>query len=226
MLLLPGLLAVLVGCNRPGHGGSASGGASSEPPVQMLKRTFPASKETNVAPLAVGQWTRFRVQRPDGTSFLTDKVVKKEGDAFWIESVLERPERKIVTQVLLAMKGNGSRDAVEVRELRVKMPDGKLQDYRGRQLRSAQLMYERVLESIEVPKLSGLPTEKVRVPAGTFDGCYRRHVSPRFKNIRGDRTVWTHPAVPISGTVKSVTDGNEITVELVDFGMTGAMSTL
>ena len=161
------------------------------------------------------------------TSFLTDKVVKKDGDAFWIESVLERPERRIVTQVLLAMKDHSSPDAIEIRELRVKMPDGKLQDYRGRQLKSAQLMYERVLgEPPEYPKLAGLPTENVRVPAGTFEGCYRRHVSPKFKNIRGDRTVWTHPAVPISGTVKSVTDGKEITVELVDFGMTGAKSTL
>ncbi len=187
----------------------------------MLERTIAASKQTQVMPLAVGQWTRVRVTRPDETSTLTDKVIGQEGDAFWIESVLQRPGRKVITQVLVSMNGRGSPG--EVRELRVKMPDQSPQTYKGRQLRSAQLMYERVLESLRVPKLTG-PTASVRVPAGTFEGCYSRHISSQYRNINADATVWTHPDVPISGTVKRLSDNKELTAVLVDFGTSGAKS--
>lgn len=190
----------------------------------MLKRTIPAPEKTQLMPLAVGQWTRMRVKRPDETSMLTDKVIGKQGDAFWIETVLLRPGRKVITQVLLDMRGRGTRS--EVRELKVKLPDHKLQEYRGRQLKSAQLMYERLVASLQVPKLDGMPRERVHVPAGVFQGCYRRHNTSKYRNINADASVWTHPAVPISGTVKSLSDNKEITVELVDFGTTGAKSAL
>jgi len=220
-LLLSCTLGVLPACHKPAGGGPD---ATPGPPIKMLKRTLVASKKTEVMPLAVGQWTRMRVKRPDENSMLTDKVIGKQGDAFWIETVLLRPGRKIITQALVAVKGAGS--PPEVRELRVKLPDHKLQEYRGRQLRSAQLMYERLVESLQVPKLGAMPREGTHVPAGDFEGCYRRHVASKFRNINADATVWTHPAVPLSGTVKSLSDNKELTVELVDFGMTGAKSAL
>lgn len=219
-LLLAGTLSLLTAC-RP----SVDTHKTPGPPIKMLDRTFPASKETEVLPLAVGQWTKVRVNRPSESSLLTDKVVGKQGDAFWIESVFQRPGRTVITQVLVPMNGRGSPGAVQ--ELRVKMPHAKsVQDYRGRQLRSAGLMYESVLASLHVPKLAGLPRKDVRVPAGMFKGCYRRHIKSKYRNINADASVWTHPAVPINGTVKLLSDNKEITVELVDFGTTGAKSSL
>jgi hypothetical protein len=218
-LLLAGVLPALVACHP-----STDPMKTPGPPIKMLDRTVAASSDGEVLPLAVGQWTRVRVRRPDETSVLTDKVIGKAGDAFWIESVLLRPGRKVITQVLVAMNGPGSPG--EVRELRVKMPDDKLQDYRGRQLKSAGLMYQRVLASLRVPKLAASPREDVHVPAGVFKGCYRRHIQSKYRNINADASVWTHPAVPINGTVKAQSDNKEITVELVDFGTTGAKSSL
>ncbi len=218
-LLVAGMLPLLAACHPSSDPKKTPG-----PPIKMLDRTIAASSESEVLPLAVGQWTRVRVRRPDETSVLTDKVIRKEGDAFWIESVLLRPGRKVITQVLVPMNGRGAPG--EIRELRVKMPDDKVQDYRGRQLKSAGLMYQRVLASLRVPMLASLPKEDVQVPAGVFKGCYRRHIQSKYRNINADASVWTHPAVPINGTVKAQSDNKEITVELVDFGTTGAKSSL
>jgi len=33
---------------------------------------------------------------------------------------------------------------------------------------------------------------------------------------------WIHPAVPINATVKSLSDVDDTTIELLDFGLTGA----
>jgi hypothetical protein len=70
------------------------------------------------------------------------------------------------------------------------------------------------------------PKESVTVPAGNFEGCAKVGVQVSILGTTHKSTSWFHPAVPINGSVKGVSDDGKWTVELLDFGATGASSKL
>lgn len=61
------------------------------------------------------------------------------------------------------------------------------------------------------------------VPAGRFEGCFRRHSAVGMRSFKHVDDWWFHPAVPLSGAVRRETDEGFV-MELVGYGTTGARS--
>jgi len=72
----------------------------------------------------------------------------------------------------------------------------------------------------------GLPQEGATVPAGTFAGCFRARTEASWGPWHSANMSWSHPAVPLSGLVKSQGIDRPTSMELVGFGLTGATSEL
>ena len=68
----------------------------------------------------------------------------------------------------------------------------------------------------------GLPQESATVPAGRFDGCFRTRTEAQWGPWKSVADSWSHPAVPLSGAVKSQGVDKPFTMELVAFGLSGA----
>ena len=70
----------------------------------------------------------------------------------------------------------------------------------------------------------GLPQEDATVPAGTFAGCFRARTDATWGPWHTANTSWSHAAVPLSGLVKSQGIDKPTSMELVEFGLSGATS--
>jgi hypothetical protein len=70
----------------------------------------------------------------------------------------------------------------------------------------------------------GLPQEDAAVPTGAFAGCFRARTDATWGPWHSANNSWSHAAVPLSGLVKSVGVDKPTSMELVDFGLTGAAS--
>jgi hypothetical protein len=77
-----------------------------------------------------------------------------------------------------------------------------------------------------VNEWKGLPQEAVNVPAGKFDGCFRRRSVTYWGGLHGVSDTWSHPAVPVFGIVASRAVGREYDMELVAFGPGNGPSSL
>ena len=70
----------------------------------------------------------------------------------------------------------------------------------------------------------GLPQESAAVPAGKFDGCFKARTDAQWGPWRSVADSWSHPAVPLSGAVRSQGVDRPFTMELAAFGTSGAVS--
>ena len=68
------------------------------------------------------------------------------------------------------------------------------------------------------------PTGATALPAGTFAGCFRARTDASWGPYHSANTSWSHAAVPLSGLVKSQGIDKPTSMELVDFGLTGAVT--
>ena len=174
-------------------------------------------------PFAVGQWTQHRVVDRGKPSFITTKIVGTEGGAFWIESVRETYFGTTVTKLLVFIGDRANPQSVEVRA-------GRVRDWKGRvtELSPAGMrtMFSTPL-GVLVVSWQGQPQEDVVVPAGAFAGCFKgQKIEAMWGPWRATSLAWSHPAVPISGLVRSQAIDRPVAVELVGYGDTGATSEL
>ena len=72
----------------------------------------------------------------------------------------------------------------------------------------------------------GQPQEDAVVPAGMFSGCFKMRTDASWGPWSTASMSWSHAAVPLSGLVRSQGLDKPTTMELVAFGMTGAVSEL
>jgi hypothetical protein len=86
-----------------------------------------------------------------------------------------------------------------------------------------QSMYKNAV-SMLVVNWQGMPQEDVVVPAGHFAGCYRIRTDAQWAGFRSVSDSWSHPAVPLSGMVRSKGVDKPTSMELVAFGLSGAVS--
>ncbi len=174
-------------------------------------------------PLAVGQWTRHRVTREDGTqSTIRYQVVAKENDAFWVE-VASGDGSGTVIQLL--MKKNSEHDA-ELIAGRVRAPSGEMKESRGADFEKHKDGFRKAISGTLLPKMQGLPQKDIEVPAGKFAGCYEEVRTTEVAEISATNRTFVHPSVPITGLVLSETVGEKHKMELEAFGMTGAKSAM
>jgi hypothetical protein len=71
-----------------------------------------------------------------------------------------------------------------------------------------------------------MPQEDSEVVAGRFSGCFKARTDASYGPWHAASMSWSHPAVPISGLVRSQGIDHPTTMDLVAFGDTGATSEL
>jgi hypothetical protein len=175
-------------------------------------------------PFAAGQWIRIKLVDDKGQpSFITQKILAQDGDAFWIESVMEQYSGRTITKLLLAIPNRMDPASVDIRAASMKDRKGRVTYFTGPLLSMMKSSFQSVVSTMTV-SWQGLPQENASVPAGSFAGCFKGRTDAAWGPWHSSTTSWSHAAVPISGLVKSVGIDKPTTMELVDFGLTGAAS--
>jgi hypothetical protein len=191
------------------------------PPVQ----SFPGPTAFVPLPLQVGQWTQHKMVYDQQPSFLTYKVVGQVDDAFWVESVHESYSGRTVTKILMAIPNRTDPDSISIRGVVMKDRNGRVNSFDGPMLSMMQGMYRGVVANLIV-SWQGRPQEDAAAPAGRFTGCFKMRSDVQWGPWKTSSTSWSHPAVPLSGMVRSEGIDRPTTLELVAFGLSGAVSEL
>jgi hypothetical protein len=217
------LIAALAGC---GPGVDPVAEAAIDRRVALLRQSplhVAAPTASQPRPFAVGQWTQHKVsgllERP---MFVTTKIVGKEGDAFWFESVIESEVGKSITKELVFVGDRRDPRSIVIRAVRVRGVRGPVVEIPASELEDFRRLFHVVVS------WQGQPQEDAVAPAGAFQYCFKG------KNVWGPwaavaaALAWSHPAVPISGLVRAegVANRHPVSEELVAFGDSGATSEL
>jgi hypothetical protein len=188
-------------------------------------QSFPGPVGFYPQPLQAGQWTQHKMINDSQPSFLTSKVVGQVGDAFWIESVHESYSGRTVTKILLSIPNRADPAGMEIRGIVMKDRNGHVNSFDGPMLSMVQGMYRGFVSNLIV-SWQGQPQENTSVPAGNFAGCFKMRTDAQWGPWKTTSTSWSHPAVPLSGMVRSEGIDRPSSMELVAFGLSGAVSEL
>ncbi len=188
------------------------------------RQPFPAPGGFVPMPFAAGQWTRHKLVDDKGQpSFMTYKVLSQEGDAFWMEIVTDQYAGRTMLKMLLAISNRMDPSSIDVRAVSIKDKNGRVTSLDGPMLSLLRSSYQGALSTL-VMSWQGLPQEDAAVPAGTFSGCFRARTDASWGPWHSANTSWSHAAVPLSGLVKSQGIDKPTSMELVEFGLSGATS--
>jgi len=157
--------------------------------------------------------------------FFTYKVVGREADASWVESVSETYAGKTVTQMLVGLGDGRSPASIDLREVKVKDARGHVTTFDGPMLVAVRSLYGSAASALAV-SWQGLAQEDVSALGGTFGGCFKTKSTVVLGPLRRESVTWSHPAVPITGLVKSHAVDGPAALELVAYGDAGAVSEL
>ena len=183
-------------------------------------------------PWAVGQWIVQRTTDDKGhVAIQRISVVGTDGSGTWLEFDRQDYFHHNITKILYRHMPRTPDEAADVL-LRVvtKTDDKPVQtiDFAASPMASLfKNQFKAVASNVVVSAdMSLAAKESVTVPAGTFNGCAKVGVQVSVMGISQKSTSWFHPAVPINGSVKGASDDGKWTVELLDFGASGASSKL
>ena len=215
--------AILIGCGPSNNPVLLK--KIDEVSVKSSDKSFSVSgKFIKPMPLQVGQWVSYIVKNDKEKSISKTSIVEKDGDSWVIETYsLTGKEEGFVQMCVKGMdKVNESGNTDDVEFVWIKfLKDGKVETLEGPVLSLMKGMYKSGLKSFGVKTEGSLDGGTVKVPAGTFAGCAKIKSEVSFLGSTKTSEGFYHSEVPISGMVKSVSDDN-YTMELVDFGKTGA----
>jgi hypothetical protein len=221
---LVGLVLLTVGC---GPSIDPAAKADIDARVQALtapKQSFSAPTVFEPMPFAVGQWLKLKLVDDKGQpSFMTQSITGQDGDAFWFELVTESYTGKTLVKILMAVANRTDPNTIDIRGGAMKDKNGNVTNFGGPLLSMMRGTYKEMMATMVI-SWQGLPQEDAVVPAGTFARCFKTRTDVRWGAWSTASTSWSHPAVPISGLVKGVGIDKPTTMELVDFGVTGAVS--
>jgi hypothetical protein len=194
--------------------------------LQAGSNTVPAPAPGVFAPMpfAVGQWTQYKMTNEKGEpSFLTYKIIGQEGDAVWLEVVNETYTGRTMQKMLVAFGNRMDPNTVEIRAVSTKDAKGRVQEMPPPVISMLQSTYRGAV-SMLIINWQGLPQESATVPAGRFDGCFKARTDAQWGPWRSVADSWSHPAVPLSGAVRSQGVDHPFVMELAAFGTSGAVS--
>ncbi len=172
---------------------------------------------------AIGQWVRYRVSWREGARSTTEyRVVDREEDTWWIE-LTDRRGRQTRHVRMRVRPGTGGR-VHEMLALAFKTGN-EVREVPSRLLPTHQAQMQTWLAVLFPDDWTDRPTEDVTVPAGVFHGAFKGEQTLEFNGRQIVAQVWHHPAVPLTGMVKFVDEGQGgHTLELEAFGSEGARS--
>jgi hypothetical protein len=214
-------VVALVGCSA---GIDPAAKADIDRRVALLpspSQPFPAPGAALPLPLAVGQWVQYKVTDERGQpSFLTIKVVDELQSVFWIEYVSESYSGRAVTKMNLYAGDRSKLEVMDVRALRTMDAKGTVTETPPEGLAEVKTTFGNLLAMLVVA-WQGLPQEEVRVPAGVFGQCFKGRSEAALGPTRAASLSWSHPAVPLTGLVRSRGVDRPTAMELVAFGEKG-----
>ena len=155
-------------------------------------------------------------------SFLTYKIVGEDAGAYWLEMVHETYSGRMVQKMLVAFGNRMDPAQVEIRAVKTKDTKGRVNELPPALMPMLQSTYKGVVAGLVI-HWQGLPQESASVPAGRFDGCFRARTDAQWGPWKSVADSWSHPAVPLSGAVKTQGVDKPFTMELVAFGLSGAV---
>ncbi|MEO6094835.1 MAG: hypothetical protein ABIW76_03815 [Fibrobacteria bacterium] len=174
-------------------------------------------------PLAVGQWVKFKVvDEKSEPSILTYKILGEEKGAFWVESVNETYQGKKLQKLLVFFGSRTDPKEIKIRAIKT-MDNGYKNELPNSMVSMMEELFKGALSSL-ILDWKGLPQEDAFVPAGSFAGCYKARGKAQWGPWKSEADSWCHPAVPINGLVRSKGVGKEFAMELLAYGLTGAVS--
>jgi len=175
-------------------------------------------------PFAVGQWTQYKMTNDKNEpSFVTYKVIGQDGNAVWLEIVNESYTGRTMQKMLVAFGDRMDPNQVEIRAVSTKDAKGTVQEMPPPVISMMQSTFRGVISTLII-NWQGLPQESASVPAGRFDGCFKARTDAQWGPWRSVADSWSHPAVPLSGAVRSQGIDHPFTMELAAFGTSGAVS--
>ena len=194
--------------------------------IPIAEQTYPAPRSFLPMAFAVGQWTQHRMlDEENQPSLLTYKRVGEENGGTWIETVTETYRGRQVMKMLVEQLGGRNPGLMQIRAVKIKDRKGEVTEMDPNVLPVAQALYRNALSTLSLG-WEGKPQEDVQVAAGTFAGCYKVQANASWGPWQGASVSWSHPAVPLSGLVRSRRLDKRGTLELVNFGEQGAQSEL
>jgi hypothetical protein len=190
--------------------------------LQSAGGTIPAPPSFEPMPLVAGQWSQYKMLDDKGQpSFLTYKVLGEEGGAFWIETLNESYFGRTAQKMLIAFGSRSDPSLIEIRAVVTLDKHGNINPMPPGMMPLLQSMFKGVVSALVI-NWQGMPQESAEVPAGHFDGCVRARSEAQWGPWKSTADSWRHPAVPLSGLVRSRGIDHPFTMELVAFGMSGA----
>lgn len=184
---------------------------------------FPAPTVFEPMPMAVGQWSQYKLVDDKGQpSFLTHKIVGQDADAFWLEVTSERYTGRTEQKMLVAFGNRMDPSQIQIRAITSKDAKGRVNEVPPAMISLLQSSYQGMVSSMVI-RWQGLPQESATVPAGHFDGCFRTRTEAQWGPWKSTADSWSHPAVPLSGAVRSQGVDRQFTMELTAFGLSGAI---
>ena len=173
-------------------------------------------------PLSPGQWAQYKVTDDKGQpGFMTYKVLGVEGDAFWIEILHEAYTGRTGQKMLLALGNRMDPSQIDIRAIVTLDAHGNVNQMPQAMMSFLQSTFKGAVSSM-VLNWQGLAQESVTVPVGRFDGCFHNRSEGQWGTWKSTADSWSHPAVPVSGVVRTQGVDHPFTMELAAFGLTGA----
>jgi hypothetical protein len=193
--------------------------------------TYSYEPFTEVRPLEVGQWIMYGQTDDDGDRVIVKySVVGKSSSTWTLETMIMNEDDIMIMQYEVKgmdqARSTGDVDAIEF--VSIKMKTGEDEDVLtidGFVLSMAKAAYKDGMRSWFHQTSNYQQAEAINVPAGSFAGTTKATSTITIFNDTVNATTWLHPAVPIHGMVKSLTDEGDSSI-LLDFGLEGATSSL
>ena len=156
-------------------------------------------------------------------SFLTYKVTGQDGDAVWLEVMNDSYQGRMIQKILVAFGNRTDPSQVQLRAISTKDTKGRVNEVPPAIVSMMQGMYRSTIAGLII-NWQGMPQESVSVPAGRFEGCFKRRTEAQYGMFKSTADSWSHPAVPLSGAVRSQGVDHQFTMELATFGTSGAVN--
>jgi hypothetical protein len=209
---------------------AATDGLSAQFQANARSAAVPASYEP--IKWGVGQWIVMRTTNEKGeVAIQRISVVGEEAGGVWLEFESQDYHHHTITKILYNKMPRTVDEASDaILKVVTKSDDKQVQtiDMTSGPLAGLQKsMFKSVAQNAVVSSdVAQASKEDVTVPAGTFQGAAKFSVTASFAGMSQKSTSWFHPAVPINGAVKGVSDDGKWKLDLLDYGMTGATSKL
>ncbi len=196
---------------------------ASLPPPSAHTRA-PKAGEYAPMPLAPGQWTQYKIlDSKSQPSLYTQKILEEVDGAYWVETVMDTYQGRTIQKMLVWFGDRTDPSQLQIRAAKTKDVKGRVNELPPELMPMMQSLYKGMVSNLAV-QWKGVAQEEAVAPAGKFDGCYRMRSKGQWGPWHSEADSWSHPAVPIAGTVRSRGIDNKFEMELVAYGLTGAES--